>query len=545
MDELDLEQRVASLESEVQALKDQVLALSEARPLVTGVPAANVHPRPQAVRPAPAVRPPAAPKEPISLSDVVAKLGIVLFLLGIAFLLKLTIDYGWLTESVRVVLGGAAGLGLVGTGLFMGEQRRALGAVLMGGGAAALYATGFAAHVMYEFIALTPAFIVMGAVTLTAVVLAVRQNFQSLAVIAAIGGMLTPFVLQFDQVNVGFMAVHTAIVLAGFCVVYGVKNWWGVYAVTTIPGWLTIAGAIASQSWTNAVNDRFWVVTALAIALGALVLTVALRKKPNSFDRFLLIAFTTSTVPMLIYLTSTWVAAGVSVAMALGLGILAALPGHRRNTFIIAGVAVAFTGIAPLSGVNEYMAMLVAMTIAYNAITRWESGESGVLSGVGFATLGGVGLWCLVTLGNSVKEPMFFNTDGLHLILGTATLLALGALHRNETLRWAHFYGGAAAFLALMTHQLQDLSLGSVITTIIWGALGLTFLLSGIFRNKGHMQAAGLFGIAMTAAKLLIFDLESVATIWRVILFMGFGGVLLLISFFLTKRGEKEAKSTT
>lgn len=51
-------------------------------------------------------------------------------------------------------------------------------------------------------------------------------------------------------------------------------------------------------------------------------------------------------------------------------------------------------------------------------------------------------------------------------------------------------------------------------------------------REHGRTQILGVVVITLTAAKLLIFDLETVATIWRVALFMAFGSAMLAISFW-------------
>jgi uncharacterized membrane protein len=58
------------------------------------------------------------------------------------------------------------------------------------------------------------------------------------------------------------------------------------------------------------------------------------------------------------------------------------------------------------------------------------------------------------------------------------------------------------------------------------------------------LQVAGLLTIVLTAGKLLVFDLGSVATIWRVILFLAFGAVLLVISYVVAKANPQSREAS-
>lgn len=543
MDEMNLEQRVAALESEVASLREQLAALKEAPgSQIVGVTAAQDVPTARAPEPQ-AVRPTKTPKEPISVADVIAKFGIVLFLLGVSFLLKLTIDYGWLTEPVRVGLGAIVGITLLMTGAVLGDSRRSLGAVLMGGGVVALYATAFAAHGIYHYVNTTVAYILMGGVTVAGVLMALRQNYPSIAVIAALGGVLTPFFLGFDDPTAGVVAIHTAVLMAGFGVIYHVRTWQSTFAAAFLPGWAAMAIAAAANEIIEREVSTVPILVGVLLGVLATTATVGLRKRLTSLDRFLLATVAITMVPMVDHLTNPWVTLGVGVAGGLLLAIIGAAKPGQNATFFTAGAAAVAAATLPLVGVHVAVSTLFALTLAYNLTSWFESDEAGLLRVPGMMTLGALGIWCLIVLSKPVESPTFLNPDGLILLLGTSALFALGWSYKTDGVRWPLFHAATLAFMAMVVHQLSGSTMGEVVATIVWGMLALGLLIAGIARDKGQLQAAGLGAMLLTAGKLLFFDLETVATIWRVVLFMGFGGILLLISFVVAKRGQNQKQT--
>ena len=122
--------------------------------------------------------------------------GTIVVVLGAAFFLKYAFDREWITESMRVVLGGLAGMALVVGGLRLGRAGyAAYGQVLTGGGLAVLYLAVYAAFGFYGLIGSAVAFVLLTVVTAGAALLADRQDSQPMAVMAIGGGFLTPFLV--------------------------------------------------------------------------------------------------------------------------------------------------------------------------------------------------------------------------------------------------------------------------------------------------------------------------------------------------------------
>jgi len=145
--------------------------------------------------------------------------GIVAILVGVALFLKWAFDNAFLGPGARVALGLLAGLAMLGGGLLLHRRRdvRYLSEGLAGGGLGVLYLSLFAAHALYGLAGPTPAFVAMFAVTLLGTAVAVASSRLITAVLAVLGGLLTPVLLQVDRTDernlLAYLLVLDALVL--------------------------------------------------------------------------------------------------------------------------------------------------------------------------------------------------------------------------------------------------------------------------------------------------------------------------------------------
>ena len=140
----------------------------------------------------------AAPAEPVHLETTIGlnwinRIAVVTLLLGAAFLFKYGVDNDWFGPSVRVALGIAAAT----VSLFAGDRLWRKGQTvfaqgIIGLGLALLYLSIYAAAMLYHLVPQSLTFVAMGGVTGGAMGLAVLYNSQAIAVLALVGGYLTP-----------------------------------------------------------------------------------------------------------------------------------------------------------------------------------------------------------------------------------------------------------------------------------------------------------------------------------------------------------------
>ena len=145
--------------------------------------------------------------------------GIVAILVGVALFLKWAFDNAFLGPGARVALGLVAGLVMLGGGVLLHRRRDVpyLSEGLAGGGLGILYLSLFAAHALYGLVGPTAAFVALFAVTLLGTAVAVASSRLITAVLAVLGGLLTPVLLQVERPDernlLAYLLVLDALVL--------------------------------------------------------------------------------------------------------------------------------------------------------------------------------------------------------------------------------------------------------------------------------------------------------------------------------------------
>jgi hypothetical protein len=147
---------------------------------------------------------PRAPQAKKPAFDWEALVGVQLFswIAGIAlvfaaiFFLKYSIDHGWLSPSIRMVIGLVFGNVILVVCEWKVARRYAVTAnALDGAGIAILFATFFAAYSIWNLIGGFTAFAMMALVTLVAVLLSLHHDSLFVALLGLVGGFATPALL--------------------------------------------------------------------------------------------------------------------------------------------------------------------------------------------------------------------------------------------------------------------------------------------------------------------------------------------------------------
>jgi uncharacterized membrane protein len=157
--------------------------------------------------------------------NLLSKIGITVLVLGISFFVKYAIDQNWIKEAGRVIIGLIAGGILIGIAHRIRNSYRSFSSVLMGGGLTVFYFTiAFAFH-QYHLISQTVGFIIMVIITAFAVVLSLYYDRIELAILATIGGFITPFLVSTGQENYIALFTYLCILNSGLMVLAWFKRW--------------------------------------------------------------------------------------------------------------------------------------------------------------------------------------------------------------------------------------------------------------------------------------------------------------------------------
>ncbi|MFC1525707.1 DUF2339 domain-containing protein [Candidatus Latescibacterota bacterium] len=555
--------RVERLETAVEDLQRQLTRLrvgvgaatQPARPATSPIPAREAISQPAAPSRS------AGPTSPLIQGETWLKLtGIALVLLGVAFLFKYSIDQGWLTESVRVGLALALGAVLFAVGLRVHPHRRSFSQVLLGGGIAVYYITGFAAFQLYHLVAHPVAFAFMVAVTLLAFFLSLRQREAVLSLIGTAGGLGTPFLLYTGSGNLPGLVGYSCLILAGSSAVYLYKGWRSLLVTSVAGGWLVLLvghGGIPFQPWA-AQTAR------LALQMGVVFSLLAFWVVPLA--REILVAadparWPVPPVPRVLAEVAGKIPYVLSVSTPLiALTLSAAIWSQPENTWgwVAAAGSVVFGVVSrlirsrvPNLAYAQGLVGLLLLTLAFclllegNALFLTIAGEATVLhclsrrlqdkgtSICGHALFAMAGLVLAVRLVNLevVGTPVLNSTGLTHLAIIAAALVA--AVAQRTTAERLTYCGLAhVLFLGWILRELSPVEGGQGYVSIIWGVYAIGLLVAGLRLDLHPLRLAGLGTLALVVAKLFLVDLARLEALWRILLFLGFGGVFLVISYY-------------
>ncbi len=274
-----LESRVKRLEETVEELRQALVQKYKRRAQISGEIPEIPTPVKQNAKPVetptpppqPIPKPPPSPPRPtpISSPDVLAankprparkqivipehmrsgeywlnKIGIGLLLFSVIFLFKYSVDQGWLTPRVRVAFGLALGFVLIILGLRIFPKRPHFSQVLLGGGIATFYITGFAAFQVFDLMPRSLALGFMITTTIGAFILSLKQDGVVLSLIGVLGGLGTPVFLYTGSESVSGFIIYTCLIIAGMSTIYFYKGWRSLLWISIIIGWMVFSGGI-------------------------------------------------------------------------------------------------------------------------------------------------------------------------------------------------------------------------------------------------------------------------------------------------------------
>ncbi|HLE19846.1 MAG TPA: DUF2339 domain-containing protein, partial [Vicinamibacteria bacterium] len=220
----DVEARLGSLEARVEQLNQRLQAL-KARELSPSLPERERTPPPST--PTPEIIPAGGlDLETLIAGRLLNRVGIVALLLAASFFLKYAFDNDWVGPSGRVALGLLAGTALLGYSQWL--LRRGYGYFsggIAGLAAGVLYLSLYAAWSFYQLVPQPVAFAGMIVVTGTMVVLALGRDSQPLALLALVGGFLTPTLLDTGQDAQLPLFLYLAVLNAGLMVMARLRSW--------------------------------------------------------------------------------------------------------------------------------------------------------------------------------------------------------------------------------------------------------------------------------------------------------------------------------
>src|SRR5215212_11589748 len=207
---LNTRRRLGQLEAALAGRPIVVEPVREPRPEppprepVTTPPPIPPEPPPIVPEPQPA-RYPASTLNAFDLESIIGRrwigwIAVLLILFATAFFLKYAFDNRWIGELGRVSIGIAFGIAMSLAG-FRYQRRgwRIFSQILTAGGIVLLYLSTYAAFGYYHLVGQKTAFAFLALLIAEAAALSLVYNAPGIAIMALIGGLLTPVLLHSDR----------------------------------------------------------------------------------------------------------------------------------------------------------------------------------------------------------------------------------------------------------------------------------------------------------------------------------------------------------
>lgn len=161
-------------------------------------------------------------------------LGAIALALAAAYLVKFSLDRGWISPAVRVAAGVLGGVALLVGGDRLRRSSDYVAQGLAASGIAALFVSFWAATDLYALVPWWLGFALMALTTATAVALSLRQGYL-VAVLGLVGGFLTPALVSSDSARPWALFSYLLLLQVGLVVVSR-RRAWGSLGVLTLGG---------------------------------------------------------------------------------------------------------------------------------------------------------------------------------------------------------------------------------------------------------------------------------------------------------------------
>ncbi len=159
--------------------------------------------------------------------NIITKIAIIILFLGLTYLFKYGIEHQrhYLTPEVRILGALILGIGLLAIGWKLRRKRQIYALILQGGAIAILYLTIFAAFKLYELIPTLITFAILVVICSSSILFSILQRAISLAIIACVGGYVTPILLSDGSGNHVALFSYYLMISAAILIISITQSW--------------------------------------------------------------------------------------------------------------------------------------------------------------------------------------------------------------------------------------------------------------------------------------------------------------------------------
>jgi uncharacterized membrane protein len=586
--------RIARLENRIERL--EALFVTRPKPAVEAKPEPASPPPSQAERPP--LPPPLTPPPPrpastpsINAAQLESVIGrrwvgwaaIVVILFATAFFLKYAFDNRWIGELGRVSIGIAFGIGMCLAG-FRYQQKgwRIFSQILTAGGIVLLYLSNYAAFGFYHLAGQKTAFVFLAILVAEAAALSLVYSAPAIAIMALVGGFLTPMLLHSDRDQYRSFFVYIFALDAGALAL--LKHWPGLsslaYFGTQLLFWLWY-----NQNYHHQKRGAvlvFQTAIFLLFLLAYLARELWRRESATLEDAFLLLVnpfvFFATTYNLLKSTHHAWMgvfAIGMALLYASAAKLLLSRSTRaRREILLLIAVALTFVSVAipiqlrsnwiTIAWAVEGLAILWAgletrsLRLRINAFTLfvlafvkllfWDTPYGSrptftpVFNRYFLSSLTVIACFLgAVYLYQRAGERNLIKARVTKLVIGLCAAVAFWLLISIET---HTFFTGRALAQKTWEDAAHQHWLGQMALSVLWAAYAAALAALGFVRRIAAIRWASLALFALTIVKAMLVDVAQLQQLYRIIVLFVLGILLLLVAWGYHKAFYSQESST-
>lgn len=568
-------ERIAGLERRVMDLEAAVRRLArEGRDAVKpeGGPRQEDAPVPRRV-PARAQPPRPAPRPARNWEALIGKhwlgwTGISVLVLGCGFGLKFAFENRWIGDLGRVLLGLAGGVGLSVLGHYqLRLGRRGFAQTLTAGGVTLLYLSVYASYGFYQLIEPTPAFILLAAIVLQAHLVAAFQNAPGIAIMGQIGGFLAPVLLSTGVDRFWILFSFVLLLDAGAILVAALRRWHWISSVSFVLTHLTF------WAWQDDFYspEKLWPAMAFLSAVLAMFVFADLERLRRgqalgieNWMRLLTnpVAFFGAAYTLLEPQFPEWMGA-FALAVALIYAALAKSIREPRTALALAGIAGMFVALAiPIQLDGHWVtlawalqASVLSWLAARDASTLLRRAALLVFSCAVIHYLGWDVQWSLREAFTPLLNRDFATAAALFGCLGFAAFLmrhkrprfAIGLGLCAGTVLWLASTIEAYSYFDVLVREAPSTATevrtalrwsGQLSISLVWTLFAAALLGGGMLGKVAALRWSGLALFCLTALKVLLVDVGTLAGAYRVVALLALGSLLVGAAWAYQRRSR-------
>ncbi len=161
----------------------------------------------------------------LKLGQLLNRLGIIAVILGLSIFLKYSFDNQWMEPPVRIILGIILGVVLWTVGELTKKKYEKYAYGLLGGGSLAIFFSVYAGYSFYDLYSQVVAFIALIVVMTITVVMAVRHDSLAIGILGGIGGYSAPILVSSGNPSPSILFGYLTIVTVGVLGVAIHRKW--------------------------------------------------------------------------------------------------------------------------------------------------------------------------------------------------------------------------------------------------------------------------------------------------------------------------------